>query len=109
MAKVIGIDLGTTFSVVATCDENGTPHVVRNALDAETTPSVVRFDGVGSASAPSRLAKAAVGATHDLTVTVGVMVVVPVVMVVVSVTTAVVGMVTGCAKGNISLASQGLF
>ena len=41
---VIGIDLGTTFSVGAYVDENGTPHVVNNRDGSNTTPSVVMFD-----------------------------------------------------------------
>ena len=45
MAYAIGIDLGTTFSVGAYVDKSGTPHVVRNRDGANTTPSVVMFDG----------------------------------------------------------------
>lgn len=40
----IGIDLGTTFSVAAYCDEQGTPHVITNRDGSNTTPSVVMFD-----------------------------------------------------------------
>lgn len=42
---VIGIDLGTTFSVGAYVDDAGTPHVIRNRDGTNTTPSVVMFDG----------------------------------------------------------------
>jgi len=42
MAKVIGIDLGTTNSVVAVM-EGGDPVVITNAEGARTTPSVVSF------------------------------------------------------------------
>ncbi len=40
MGKVVGIDLGTTFSVVAVM-EGGEPVVIPNAEGARTTPSVV--------------------------------------------------------------------
>ncbi len=42
MARVVGIDLGTTNSVVATM-EGGEPTVIPNAEGARTTPSVVAF------------------------------------------------------------------
>jgi molecular chaperone DnaK len=46
MAKVVGIDLGTTNSVVAVL-EGGEPTVIPNAEGARTTPSVVAFSKAG--------------------------------------------------------------
>jgi molecular chaperone DnaK len=46
MAKAVGIDLGTTNSVVAVM-EGGEPTVIPNAEGARTTPSVVAFSKSG--------------------------------------------------------------
>jgi molecular chaperone DnaK len=46
MAKAVGIDLGTTNSVIATV-EGGAPVVIPNAEGARTTPSVVAFTESG--------------------------------------------------------------
>jgi len=46
MGKIIGIDLGTTNSVVAVM-EGGDPKVLTNSMGARTTPSVVGFTEKG--------------------------------------------------------------
>ncbi len=43
---IIGIDLGTTNSLVAICDERG-PHILPDEQDRALMPSVVRFAGQG--------------------------------------------------------------
>lgn len=39
-----GIDLGTTYSCVASVDDTGRPAIARNAVGSDTTPSVVYFE-----------------------------------------------------------------
>jgi molecular chaperone DnaK (HSP70) len=46
-ASILGIDLGTTNSVVASVDDSGEVRVIRNAVGEETTPSVVYFESEG--------------------------------------------------------------
>lgn len=41
---IIGIDLGTTYSVAAYLDESGNPHVVNNSEGSTLTPSVVMLE-----------------------------------------------------------------
>lgn len=45
MGRVVGIDLGTTYSAVAAIGPAGVPEVIRNAEGQTITPSVVYFDG----------------------------------------------------------------
>jgi molecular chaperone DnaK len=45
MGRLVGIDLGTTNSVVAAVDGAGVPQVLRNSDGDTVTPSVVLFDG----------------------------------------------------------------
>jgi molecular chaperone DnaK len=44
VTRAYGIDLGTTYSVIATVDENGEPTVLNNPLGVPTTPSTVCFE-----------------------------------------------------------------
>ena len=55
MAKIIGIDLGTTNSCVAVM-EGGKPKVIENAEGARTTPSIIAYmeDGEVLVGAPAK-------------------------------------------------------
>ena len=55
MAKIIGIDLGTTNSCVAILDGNST-RVIENAEGARTTPSIIAYmeDGEVLVGAPAK-------------------------------------------------------
>jgi len=44
MVKAVGIDLGTTNSVIAYCPYDGVPEVILNADGQSITPSVIAFD-----------------------------------------------------------------
>ena len=59
--KAVGIDLGTTFSVVAHICESGRAEVIPNAESERITPSVILFDGstavVGSAAKQNAVAE----------------------------------------------------
>ena len=67
MAKTIGIDLGTTNSVVAVM-EGGKPTVIANAEGARTTPSIVGFSKTGERLV-GQLAKRQAIINHDKTIT----------------------------------------
>ena len=47
MSKIVGIDLGTTNSLVATVD-SGLPYVIADAEGRRLTPSVVHFPPGGA-------------------------------------------------------------
>ncbi len=48
MAHIIGIDLGTTYSAVATIGSNGHPYILKNQNGGDLTPSVIYFDPDGT-------------------------------------------------------------
>jgi len=58
MANIVGIDLGTTYSVIARLDEHGTPLVVSNKEGSHLTPSIVEFTGKNSSCVGSEAKKA---------------------------------------------------
>lgn len=55
---VVGIDLGTTFSAVATLDEAGSPICIANVDGEFTTPSVIHFEEPGKLLVGTRAARA---------------------------------------------------
>jgi molecular chaperone DnaK len=61
---IYGIDLGTTYSVVAYIDETGRPAVVRNSDGDDTTPSVVYFETADN-TVVGKTAKEAAGFRPD--------------------------------------------
>lgn len=50
MGKVYGIDLGTTYSCIATINDYGKPEVINNQDSSPVTPSVVAFEESGNVS-----------------------------------------------------------
>ena len=50
MAKIFGIDLGTTYSCIAYVNDYGKPEVVNNQESSPVTPSVVAFEEGGNYS-----------------------------------------------------------
>ncbi len=61
MGKVIGIDLGTTFSAVAHVNEHGQPEIIPNVENHRTTSSVIlfKYGSVTVGNAAKRYAKSA--------------------------------------------------
>ena len=61
MSKVVGIDLGTTFSAIAHINDNKKPEVIPNADGERITPSVILFEDddviVGQAALSSAVAE----------------------------------------------------
>ncbi len=66
MAKVVGIDLGTTNSVIAVM-EGSSPTVIPNSEGSRTTPSVVAFTKTGERLV-GQLAKRQAITNHDRTI-----------------------------------------
>jgi molecular chaperone DnaK len=64
MAKIIGIDLGTTNSCVAVL-EGGQPRVIENSEGSRTTPSVVAFTGDGEVLVGQSAKRQAVTNPHN--------------------------------------------
>lgn len=65
MAKIFGIDLGTTYSCISYVDEYGKPTTVANQDNSPVTPSVVFFEGPEQFSV-GQVAKEALGSDPDL-------------------------------------------
>ncbi len=61
MGRVVGIDLGTTFSAIAAVNAEGGPEIIPNREGERITPSVVLFDGdspiVGTIAKQSAVAR----------------------------------------------------
>ena len=67
MGHVVGIDLGTTYSAVATLGADGVPQILPNAEGESTTPSVVFFQDIDGADEPmvGSMAKHMAGTSPD--------------------------------------------
>ncbi len=57
-SPAVGIDLGTTFSVISHLDDLGRPQTLSNAEGDKITPSVVFFEGEGNVVVGKEAAKA---------------------------------------------------
>lgn len=69
MGKVVGIDLGTTFSAVAIVNEEGIPEIIPNSEGKNTTPSVVFFpetDGEEEPLVGEMAKRSAIGSSRDV-------------------------------------------
>lgn len=67
MGRAVGIDLGTTYSAVATLGSDGVPSILMNAEGESITPSVVFFQDIDGADEPmvGSMAKHMAGTSPD--------------------------------------------
>lgn len=70
MSNIVGIDLGTTYSVIAKLNDTGKPEIIENAEGKNVTPSVVEFTSetgvVVGESAKAQLAFAPENIAHEV-------------------------------------------
>ncbi len=66
MARVIGIDLGTTYSAAAILGDDGTPRILYNREGERLTPSVVLFQGGGMTLVGSQARRSAASSPDDV-------------------------------------------
>ena len=65
MGKVVGIDLGTTFSAIAHVNEHAQPEIVPNAESDRITPSVIMFEVEDDLITVGKVAKQNASAVPD--------------------------------------------
>jgi molecular chaperone DnaK len=65
MTLVVGIDLGTTYSAIASVNDRGEPVVLPNAVGTETTPSNIFFESAGRVLVGQAAKEAAVTAAES--------------------------------------------
>ena len=63
--KVVGIDLGTTFSAIAHVNEHGRPEIIPNDDNDRMTPSVIMFDEDEDCETVGKIAKQNARATPE--------------------------------------------